>query len=295
VITIRHASLQTNVLTLLRVPNETIEFKNKNVLITGAGRGLGKRLALGFARLGSRIALVSRSKSELDLAHIEIEQAGGNALRIRADVTDAEQLVTAVERAHVVFQSPIDILICAAGIHGPLQTFMQSSLSAWTQAVNVNLLGVVHACRAVLPHMLKRRVGKIIVLTCDADRPPHSHLSAYSVSKTALVRLVESIAVEAADSNVQINCLDPGRAYTTMTDEIIQAEDRLEPAVVAEAKEVRRTGGASAELQLQHAMFLASEQSNHITGKLIHITDDWQKLRNATLRPDALTLRRVQK
>ena len=85
--------------------NDTAEFKNKNVLITGAGRGLGKRLALGFAKVGCRIALVSRSKSELDLAHIEIEQAGGNALRIRADVTDAEQLTLAVERAHVTFKS----------------------------------------------------------------------------------------------------------------------------------------------------------------------------------------------
>ncbi len=275
------------------MPNTTSEFKNKNVLITGAGRGLGKRLALGFARLGSRIALVSRSKSELDLAHIEIEQAGGNALRIKADVTDAEQLQMAVERAHLTFQSPLDILICAAGIHGPVQSFLNSSLAAWTQAVNVNLLGVVHACRAVLPHMVKRRAGKIIVLTCESDRPPHSQLSAYTVSKTALVRLVESIAVEVADSNVQVNCLDPGRAYTTLTDELIAAEDRLEAAVVAEAREVRRTGGASAELQLQQAMFLASEQSNHISGKLIHIGDDWQKLRNATLRPDALTLRRV--
>ncbi len=277
------------------MPNATTEFKNKNVLITGAGRGLGKRLALGFARLGSRIALVSRSKSELDLAHIEIEQAGGNALRIKADVTDAEQLMMAVERAHLNFQSPVDILICAAGVHGPVQSFLQAPLAAWTQAVDVNLMGVVHACRAVLPHMVKRRVGKIIVLTCESDRPPHSHLSAYAVSKTALVRLVESIAVEVADSNVQINCLDPGRAYTTLTDELIQAEDRLEPALVAEAREVRRTGGASAELQLQQAMFLASEQSNHISGKLIHIGDDWQKLRNATLRPDALTLRRVAK
>lgn len=277
------------------MPNATIEFKNKNVLITGAGRGLGKRLALGFARQGSRIALVSRSKSELDLAHIEIEQAGGNALRIKADVADAEQLLVAVERAHLAFQSPLDILICAAGIHGPVQSFLKSPLGAWTQAVNVNLMGVVHACRAVLPHMVKRRAGKIIVLTCDSDRPPNSHLSAYTVSKTALVRLAESIAVEVADSNVQINCLDPGRAYTTLTDELIQAEDQLEPAVVAEAREVRRTGGASAELQLQQAMFLASEQSNHISGKLIHINDDWQKLRNATLRPDALTLRRVAK
>ena len=237
------------------MPNDTSEFKNKNVLITGAGRGLGKRLALGFARLGCRIALVSRSKSELDLAHIEIVQAGGSALRIRADVTDAEQLGIAVERAHLAFQSPLDTLICAAGIHGPLHSFLQTSLAAWNQTLNVNFMGVVHACRAVLPHMIKRRAGKIIVLTCESDRSPHSHFAAYTVSKTALVRLVESIAVEVADSNVQINCLDPGRAYTTLTDEIIQAEDELEPAVVAEARETRRTGGAPAELQLQHAMF----------------------------------------
>ncbi len=70
----------------------TSEFKNKSILVTGAGRGIGKRLALGFARLGAKIALVGRSKAEIDLAHIEIEQAGGNALRIRADVTDPEQL-----------------------------------------------------------------------------------------------------------------------------------------------------------------------------------------------------------
>lgn len=239
--------------------------------------------------------MVSRSKAELDLAHIEIEQAGGNALRIRADVRDAEQLMLGVERAHVAFQSPVDVLVCAAAIYGPLQSFIESPLAEWSNTLNVNLMGVVHACRAVLPHMVKRRAGKIIVLTCESDRPPHHHLSAYTVSKTALVRLVESIAVEVVESNVQINCLDPGPAYTTLTDEVIQAEDRLEAAMVTAAKEVRRTGGASAELQLQLAKFLASERSNHITGKLIHITDDWQKLRNATLRPDALTLRRVQK
>lgn len=277
------------------MPIDTSEFKNKTVLITGAGRGLGKRLALGFARLGCRIALVSRTKAELDLAHIEIEQAGGGAIRARADVTDAEQITSAVERAHVAFQHPVDILICAAGIHGPLQSFLQASPANWERAFNVNLMGVVNACRAVLPQMVARRRGKIIILACDSDRAPHANLSAYSVSKSAVVRFVESLAIEIADNNIQINCLDPGRAYTTLTDEIIQAEDRLEAAIVAEAREVRRTGGASAELQLLQAMFLASEQSNHISGKLIHVTDDVQKLRNATLRVDALTLRRIQK
>ncbi len=273
----------------------TNEFKNKNVLVTGAGRGIGKRLALGFAHLGSRIGLVSRSKAELDLAHIEIEQAGGNALRIRADVTDPDQLTLAVDRVRVVFGSPVDILVCAAGAIGPLAPFMQTSVKTWTDAIQINLLGIVHSCRAVLPQMIERRSGKIIVLTCAADDTPKLNFSAYSTAKTAAARFVELLALELLDHNVQVNCFDPGPAYTSMTDEIIRAENRLEPGVVAAAKETRRTGGVSPELQLEHVTFLASEQSNHISGKLIHVTDDWKKLKHATLRPDVYTLRRFHK
>jgi 3-oxoacyl-[acyl-carrier protein] reductase len=273
----------------------TTEFKNKNVLVTGAGRGIGKRLALGFAQLGARIGLVSRSKAEVDLAHIEIEQAGGNALRIRADVTDLEQLMLAVDRVRVVFGSPVDILICAAAVTGPLASFLQASVKGWTDAVHINLLGVVHSCRAVLPQMIEKRSGKIIALTCAGDDTPKLNFSAYSTSKTAVVRFVECLAAEVLDHNVQINSFDPGSAYTNMTDEIIRAESRLEPHIVAAAKETRRTGGVSPELQLDHVKFLASEQSNHISGKLIHVTDDWKKLKQATLRPEAFTLRRFHK
>ncbi len=271
------------------------EFKTKNVLVTGAGRGIGKRLALGFGRLGAKVGLVARSRAEIDLTHIEIEQAGGSALRIRADVTDPEQMTVAFDRARVAFGSSIDILICAAGVTGPLSSFLQSPLRAWTEAIQVNLLGVVHSCRAALPSMIEKRSGKIIVLCCDGDEPPKINLSAYTTSKTAVVRFVESIAAEVLDYNVQVNSFDPGPAYTSVTDEIIRAESRLEPRVVNAAKETRRTGGVPAELQLETAMFLASEQSNHVTGKLIHVTDDWKKLRDATLRKGAFTLRRVHK
>lgn len=273
----------------------TSEFKNKNVLITGGGRGIGKRFALGFARLGARIALLGRSKAEIDLAHIEIEQAGANALRIRADVTDPEQVALAVDRMRVVFGGTVDVLICAAGVSGPLYPFLQTSVKAWAETIHINLFGVAHSCRAVLPSMIEKRGGKIIVLTCHDNEPPNLNFSAYSTSKTAAVRFVECLAAEVIDHNVQVNCLDPGPAYTNVTDEIIRAESRLEPAVTASAKETRRTGGVSPDLQLEYAAFLASEVSNHITGKLIHVTDDWKKLKNAALRPDALTLRRAAK
>ena len=269
------------------------EFRNKNVLVTGAGRGIGKRLALGFARLGARIALVGRSKAEIDLARLEIEQNGGNALRIRADVTDPEQIAVAVDRSRVAFGSPIDILICAAGVAGPLRNFMDSTVKTWTEAIQINLLGVMHSVRAVLPSMIERRSGKILVIACDSDSQPKLNFSAYETSKTAVVRFVECLSLELMDHNVQINCFDPGAAYTNLTDEIIGAEERLEPRVIAAAKETRRTGGVSPEIQLEHVSFLASESSNHITGKLIHVTDDWRKLRDAHLKIDALTLRRT--
>lgn len=270
------------------------EFTNKNILITGAGRGIGKRLALGFAALGARIGLLGRNKAEIDLAHIEIEQAGGTALRLRADVTNPEQLTIAADRMRVVFGSPADILICAAATAGPLHPFLQAPLKGWTEAVETNLFGVAHACRAVLPSMLERRAGKILVLVCGGEAP-RLNFSAYETSKTAVVRLIESLAAETSDHNVQINCFDPGPAYTNLTDEIIRAEQRLEPSVVSEARETRRSGGISPDVQLEYAAFLASERSNHITGKLIHVADDWRKLKNATLRRDILTLRRVQR
>jgi NAD(P)-dependent dehydrogenase (short-subunit alcohol dehydrogenase family) len=271
------------------------EFVDKCVLVTGAGRGIGKRLALGFARLGARIALVGRSKAEIDLAHIEIEQVGGNALRIRADVRDPEQLNVAVDRTTVAFGRPPDILICAAGVSGPLRPFFQSPLKAWTEAIEINLLGVVHSCRAVLPGMIEKRHGKIIVLACESDNLPTEGFTAYATSKTGTVRFVECLAAEVIHQNIQINCFDPGFSYTNMTDEVIQAEGELDPKVVREAMDTRRTGGVSPEVQMEYAAFLASEESNHITGKLIHVTDNWKKMKNATFRAEALTLRRVAK
>jgi NAD(P)-dependent dehydrogenase (short-subunit alcohol dehydrogenase family) len=110
-----------------------------------------------------------------------------------------------------------------------------------------------------------------------------------------VVRFVESIAPEIMEHNVQINCLDPGPAYTSLTDEIIRAGDRVDSKIVADAIATRRTGGTSPEEQMKVAEFLASENSNHVTGRLIYIDDDWKKLKNATLRPDAFTLRRVSK
>jgi len=268
--------------------------KDKGVLVTGAGRGIGKRLALGFASAGARVGLLARSKAELDLAHLEIEHAGGMALRIRADVTDFEQMCAAAERMRANFGG-VHVLVAAAAIQGPIGPLVDNPPKAWAETIHTNLLGVVYSCRAVLPQMIDRRSGKIIVLSGEGAGLPRPNFSAYAAAKAALARMVETLAEEVRDHNVQVNCMAPGAAYTHMTDQILHAGERAGWKAQEEALELRVTGGIAPEKQIQLALFLASERSNHVSGKLIHVNDDWKRLETSNVNPELYTLRRVQK
>jgi NAD(P)-dependent dehydrogenase (short-subunit alcohol dehydrogenase family) len=268
--------------------------KNKGVLITGAGRGIGKRLAIGLAAHGARIGLLARSKAELDLANLEIEHAGGVAFRLRASVCDFEHMSAAVDRMRSHYGS-VDVLICAAGIQGPIGPFADISTKAWVETIETNLIGVMNSCRAVLPHMIERRSGKIIILSGRGAADPRPNFTAYATSKAAIVRFAETLAEEVMDHNVQVNAISPGGAYTSMTDEILRAGDRAGWKEHEDAMQVRLTGGVPPEKQLELALFLASEASNHVTGRLIHVTDDWKKLEHASVSKELYTLRRIQK
>ena len=269
--------------------------KDKIVLITGAGRGIGKRLAMGLAQAGMRVGLLARSKAELDLAKLEIEQAGGEALRLPADVREPDQLAVAVNLMRQKFGAP-DILVAAAGVQGPIGPFVSSKPKAWAEAIETNLMGAANACRAVLPGMIDRRSGKIIVLVSDGAALSRPNFTAYAASKAAVVRFAECLADELRDHNVQVNCMIPGDAYTHMTDQVLSAgEERAGVKEYDEARQVRITGGLAPERQIQLALFLASERSNHISGKLVHVTDDWKRLEKENTKPELYTLRRVQK
>ena len=269
--------------------------KGKSVLITGAGRGIGKRLALGFAAEGARVGPLARSAGELDLAKLEIEKAGGQALRLRADVREPEDLAHAVERMRSNFGG-LDVLIAAAGVQGPIGPFLSSKPKAWNETVEINLIGAANACRVALPPMIEKRSGKVILISGGGSAYARPNFSAYSVSKTAVVRFGENLAFEVSDHNVQVNVIAPGAAYSTMTDEILRAgEERAGRKEIEDAERVRVTGGIPAEKQIALALFLASERSNHISGKLIHVNDDWKRFEQENMKSEMYTLRRVQR
>jgi NAD(P)-dependent dehydrogenase (short-subunit alcohol dehydrogenase family) len=270
------------------------ELQNKIVLITGAGRGIGKRIALGFAAAGARVGLAARSKPELELTKLEIEHAGGAALHLRADVTEADSMRSAAERlrAHA---GAIDVLVCAAAVQGPVGPLADNPVIAWADTIATNLVGVMHSVSAVLADMIKRRSGKIIILSGGGADKPRPGFSAYAASKAGVVRLAECLAAELSAQNIQVNCMSPGGSYTHMTDEILRAGERAGWREIEEAQRIRITGGEPAEKQIQLALFLASERSNHVTGKFLHVNDDWRKLESDTVSRDLYTLRRVIK
>jgi NAD(P)-dependent dehydrogenase (short-subunit alcohol dehydrogenase family) len=143
--------------------------------------------------------------------------------------------------------------------------------------------------------MVKRRKGKIVVLTGGQASQSRPNFALYAATKAAVVSFVESVAEELRDYNVQMNCMSPGASYTHMTDQILAAGDRAGWKEVEDAQHVRLTGGVPADKQIELALFLASEASNHISGRLIHVLDDWKRLRDAAVKPELYTLRRVQK
>lgn len=271
--------------------HKNIPHKKIGTLITGAGRGLGKRFAMGFAQHGARVGLLGRSQAELDLTKLEIEHGGGTALRIRADVRDFEQVAAAVDRMTVVFGG-VHTLVANAAVLGPVGPFASQRPKDWKEVFDTNVIGVMNACRAVLPQMIQRRSGKILIIVDNGAACPRPNFAPYAASKAAVVRFAECLAEEVRDHNIQVNSFSPGGTYTSITDEILHADTHAPANEIEEAEKIRVTGGIAAEKQIQLALFLTSDRSNHLTGKLIHMGDDVKKLEQDNSRPDSWTLRR---
>ncbi len=235
--------------------------KDKAVLITGAGRGIGKRLALGFAAHGARVGLLARSKPELDLVNLEIEHAGGVALRIRADVRDLEQMTAAVERVKTHFGG-VHVLICAAAIQGPIGPFLENPVKQWTETVETNLIGVMNSCRAVLPRMIERRSGAIVNIA-SVNGLTGLGEDAYSAAKAGVINLTQNMAVKYGRFKVRANVICPGTIQTPIWQTQLEKDpdifERLTPwyplGRIGQPEDIAKA-----------ALFLASDESAWITG-----------------------------
>ena len=248
-------------------------------IITGAGRGIGRAIALAYAREGARLALAARNAAELEDTARQVKALGVPTCVIPTDVTDQEQVDQMVSQV-IDCYSTIDILVNNAGIAGPVGALQDNDPAYWVQTVQVNLIGTYLCCRAVLPVMVERDRGKIINLSGGGGMFAWPHMSAYCSSKAAVVRLTEGLAMELANTNVQVNALGPGSIHTRMWEEMRDA------AAVAGVKKIHELGrkvtsggGASIEQVADLAVFLASGDSGSLSGRLISaVLDDFSNL-----------------
>lgn len=273
-----------------------LRLAGKVAIVTGGGRGIGKAIALAFAREGADIVVASRTTTEVEETRMQITALGRQALAIRADVSTRKDVEGMIGRTLSEF-GKVDILVNNAGIQGPIGPLVESDADRWIETIRVNLIGPYLCSRAVLPIMIERRQGKIINVSGGGSTFPRPFFTAYGASKTAVVRLTESLAEEVKVFNIQVNAIAPGAVNTRMLEEILAAGQAAGSKALAEARHQRETGGFPAEKAASLAAFLASPESDGLTGRLISaVYDDWQDLPGQipeVMASDLYTLRRI--
>lgn len=273
-----------------------MRLKDKVALITGAGRGIGRAIAVAYAGEGAKLALTARSLNELEETAEAARARGAETCVISVDVTDQSAVDDMAQQAIRRF-GRIDILVNNAGIVGPIGALEDNDVDAWLRTIQVNLVGTYLCCRAVIPPMAAGGGGRIINLSGSGATSAPYHLSAYGSSKAAIIRLTEILALELADKNIQVNALGPGSIHTNMWEEITdQAQAVGDTELYEFGLQVTGGGGAPIERAAELAVWLASDAANGLSGRLIHaVMDDFPNLTPQIpeiMASDRYTLRR---
>jgi NAD(P)-dependent dehydrogenase (short-subunit alcohol dehydrogenase family) len=253
---------------------------NRIVLITGGGRGLGRAIALGAARAGAQVAVTARSMSELTETVKLIQQAGGRALALPADVTDYHAVVGVVAAAEREL-GPIDVLINSAGSFQALGNAVQVDPAEWWREVEINLRGPFLCAHAVLPGMIARRRGRIINVASAAGLQAIETVSAYGVSKAALIRLTEALAAETLSDGIAILAVNPGTLRTSMSDHVLTSPLVRERAPMVQQwfQQLFQEGGDTPIGQaVAFVLAVASGRADVLSGCYLSVDDDLEAL-----------------
>ncbi|GAC1608893.1 MAG: SDR family oxidoreductase [Mycobacteriales bacterium] len=205
------------------------------VVVTGAGRGLGRATALRCAAEGARLVLAGRSEPALASVADAIRAEGGEACVAIADVTDLESTDGMAQHAMSVY-GQVDVLVANSGIAGPTAPLWEVGPQEWDQTQAVNVRGVFLSCRAVLPHMIGRGRGSIVVVGSMSGKRPLANRSAYTTSKMALVGLTRTLALEAGPYGVRANLVSPGPVDGPRLDAVLVEHARRAGVTVEERR-----------------------------------------------------------
>jgi NAD(P)-dependent dehydrogenase (short-subunit alcohol dehydrogenase family) len=250
------------------------QLANRIALITGAGRGIGRAIALAYAAEGAKVALTARTTAELDEVVGQIRTAGGTALAFPADLTDRavpQKVVADVERA----LGPVEILVNNAGVGSSSnpRPVVEFDDAFWDQTLAINLTAPYLLCKAVLPGMLARRWGRIITVASVNGKIGSLHGVAYAASKHGVLGLTRTLAMEVASQGITVNAICPGPVHTVMNDRRIEYDAKRRGVAVKEHEASLTPIGRRLEPEeiAPLAVYLGSHAAAAVVGQAINV------------------------
>ena len=260
-----------------------LDLEGRVAIVTGAGRGIGRATSLSLAEAGADVVATARTGAEIEETAALVEKAGRRALPIAADVSRSDEVDAMVERAVDRF-GKVDILVNNAGklFKAPLAPFPDVTLEPprvtrpttvrhsdeeWQSVIDVNLSGVFYCCRAVAPHMMERRYGKVINISSNNGTMAFPLVAAYNASKAAVNMLTRVLALEWAPYNICVNAIGPGDYHTQMTDASWSDPEGRRRHL--DGIPMHREGDLEELGTL--AVYLASPASDYMTGQIVYM------------------------
>jgi NAD(P)-dependent dehydrogenase (short-subunit alcohol dehydrogenase family) len=243
-------------------------------LVTGGGRGIGRAIALAFAREGARVAVTARTVAELEEVVGTIETGGGRAVAVTADLAapgESERVVKQV----TAMAGPVEILVNNAGIGssaGP-RPVVEFDDALWELTLRLNLTVPYLLCKAVLPAMLLRRWGRILTVASINGKIGVLHGAAYAASKHGVLGLTRTLALEVAREGITVNAICPGPVHTVMNDRRLEYDAKRRGMSVEELEATLTPIGGRLEPEdvAPLAVYLASDEARMVTGQAMNV------------------------
>ena len=248
-----------------------MRFKDKTVLVTGGGRGIGRAIAVGFAREGASVAINAAHLSSAEEAAQIAREFGGRVIAIEADVAAEDQVNKMVDRT-VNELGGIHVLVNNAGIGQPLVPLLEQDTADFDRTIAINLRGTYVCCKAAARGMIERRSGNIVNIASITAHTGPPMRTAYASSKAAVVNLTMALAVELAKYNINVNSISPGYVLTDLVKNFLSQGKINEEAILSRTP----LGRMSTTDDIANAtLFLASDDARNITGTDLLVDGGW--------------------
>ena len=247
-----------------------MDLSGKTVLVTGAGGGIGRAIALALARAGAQVGVLDIARDRAETVRDEVEALGVKALALPTDLTRRSEVNRAVETMLGQF-GQIDVLVNNAG-WDRLQFFLESEEETWDWIIALNFRAVLYTCKAVLPHMVARGAGRVVNIASDAGRVGSSGEAVYAGAKGAVIAFSKTLAREVARSGVTVNVVCPGLTETPLLAGMRAESPRNARLLDAVARAIPLGRVAVPDDIAGAVVFFASPAADYVTGQTLSVS-----------------------